>query len=153
MTQEDLDVLAGFGAVWERVSGERIDAPNASGVTWEELLQGIYDHWQGCASLGSRAVGVHRTRLLGLAGMARALFRRLQTEYYLETGDVFAAAVVCDFASYTPYNLRKLCKNAVKLAELLQKAEADGCLPVGETKNHIVDHEKVIKSLLADCLQ
>ena len=153
MTQEDLAVLAGFGAVWERVSGQRLEAPPAPSVAWEDVLDGLYEYWKDCGSLAARAVGGCRMRLLCLAAEAKEAFRRLQTEYFLETGDVFVAAVVCNFASYTPYNLRKLCKNAVKLAGLLQKGSEEGCLPVADAGKCLARHEEIIKALLTECLQ
>ena len=88
-----------------------------------------------------------------LAAEAREAFGLVQTECFLETGDVFHGGLVCNFASYTPYNLRKLCKNAVNLAGLLQKAKEEGCLPVGDAGKCITDHEKVLKELLRQCLQ
>ncbi len=153
MTQEDLDVLAGFGAVWERVSGERIDSPPVSCVTWEDVLDGLYRHFHGCRGLAAGAVGEPRRRLMRLSAETKRLLRRLETEYYLETGDIFISVNEESFASYTPYNLRKLCKNAVNLAGLLQKGAENRELSVGDAWKTVSDHAQVLKSLLGACLQ
>lgn len=153
MTQEDLAVLAGFAAVWERVSGERIDGMTAAALTWEDVLQGLHDHWRGCASLAVWAKGTHRKRLLGLSAEARELFRVVQTEYFLKTGDIYLPALVCNFASYTPYNLRNSCKNAMKLAEHLQKAEETCGVAVGDAWKTVSCHADTLKKLLKECLQ
>ncbi len=153
MTQEDLAVLAGFNRVWERVSGQRIDSAPAAFADWEDVLNGVYGHWRSCVSLSAWAVGMPRKRLIGLAGEARELFRNLQTEYFLETGDIFQPRMSENLASYTPYNLQKTYKNAVKLAERLQKA-AEACnVSVGDAGGIITDHENALKELLRDCLR
>ena len=153
MTQEDLAVLENFGTVWERVSGQHLERPREDAVTWEMLLGALEAYWRGCGRLSVLARGSHRSRLIRLAAEAREAFGLVQTECFLETGDVFCGGLVCDFASYTPYNLRKLCKNAVKLAGLLQKAKEEGCLPVGDAGKSITDHERVLKELLGECLR
>ena len=129
MTKEDLEVLANFGAVWERVSGASLGEAERQGDTWAELLQGLEQHWQGCRQLSVLAVGSHGKRLQKLAREAERLFRRVQTERFLEAGDLVYGGENLIFASYTPYNFRKLCKSAVKLAEHLQKAEEDEGFP------------------------
>ncbi|MBQ3257570.1 MAG: hypothetical protein IJA67_09170 [Oscillospiraceae bacterium] len=153
MTQEDLEVLAGFGAVWERVSGQHIETEAVSKLSWEELLCALHDYWVGCRELANCAAGTHRRRLLALAGEAKTLFQSMQTEYFLDTGDIFVSVNEKSFASYTAYNLRKLYKNAVNLAELLQKAEEAGCLPVGDAGSTAARHKAQLKKLLGECLQ
>ena len=153
MTQADLDVLAGFAEVWERVSGERIPSPQSASVTLGEVLEGLYGHWQGCAALAVWAVGMHRKRLLGLVSEAEALFRRVQTECFLESGDIFQGELVMNFASYTPYNLRKVCKNAMELAERLQKGQETCSVSVGNAVEMLVSHGEALKELLQECLR
>lgn len=153
MTQADLNVLEGFGAVWERVSGERIDPLPAPTVTWEEVLEGLYVHWEGCAALTRWAVGTQRKQMLRLAGEAKKMFCRAQTEYFLETGDIFNTVVAYNLASYTPYNLQKLCKNAEKLASLLQKHQETCSVSVGDAQKTVITHANTLKSLLEECLK
>ena len=153
MTQEDLAVLAGFGAVWERVSGERIDPLPAPSVTWEEVLEGLYAHWQGCSALAVWAVGTQRKQMRRMALEAKKLFHHGQTEYFLETGDIFLTSSNCHFASYTPYNLQKLCKNAEKLARLLQKHQETCSVSVGDAQKTVIVHTNTLKRLLEECLQ
>ena len=151
MTQEDLDVLAGFSSVWERVSGERLESASVPSVTREEILNGLYAHWRNCTSLAVCAVGTQRKRLLELAEAAKELYQSLQTEYFLETGDIFATVIGKSFASYTPYNLRNSYKNAVELAELLQRAEDTCSVPVGDAAKTIKFHGSTLKALLQEC--
>ena len=153
MTQEDLEVLAGFGAVWERVSGRPMESASPETVNWEELLDGLYEHWHNYASQAKWAAGMPRRRLLRLAEETNVLLRRLQTEFYLETGDAFQGAMHENLASYTPYNLQKMCKNADKLAERLQKAAETCNVSVGDAGERIRCHVKVLKELLGDCLR
>lgn len=153
MTQEDLAVLAGFEAVWERVSGQPLEKNREPSVSWAELLEELERYWQGCRKLAALAHGSHRCRLERLTAEARKALSMARTECFLETGDICHGKLVCDFASYTPYNLRKLCKNAVKLAGLLQKAKEEGCLPVEDAGKCITDHERVLKGLLGECLR
>ena len=153
MTQEDLAVLAGFDAVWERVSGQPLEKVHEPSVSWTELLGELERYWQGCRKLAALAHGSHRSRLMRLAAEARKALSMARTECFLDTGDVFHGELVCNFASYTPYNLRKLCKNAVNLAGLLQKAAKEGCLPVEDAGKCLTDHERVLKELLRECLR
>ena len=153
MTQEDLDVLAGFGAVWERVSGQRLEQTAELAVTREEVLQGLYDHWRDCGGLAVWAAGPERNRLLRMVGEARELFRRGQTECYLATGDVFQPVMHGNLASYTPYNLQKLYKNAMKLADCLQKQQGTCGVFVEDAWKTVSAHAETIKILLMDCLQ
>ena len=153
MTQEDLDVLAGFGAVWERVSGQRLEQTPTPSVTREEVLQGLYDHWWDCAGLAVWAVGPRKKQLLRMAGEARDLFRRGQTECYLDTGDVFQPVMHGNLASYTPYNLQKLYKNAMKLADCLQKQQGTCSVFVEDAWKTVSAHAETAKKLLMDCLQ
>ena len=153
MTQEDLAVLAGFDAVWERVSGQHLEKVHEPSVLWTELLGELERYWQGCRRMSILARGRHRYRLERLTAEARKALCMARTECFLDTGDVFHGELVCDFASYTPYNLRKLCKNAVNLAGLLQKAKEEGCLPVEDAGKCLTDHERVLKELLGECLR
>lgn len=153
MTQEDLAVLAGFDAVWERVSGQQVEISHKPSVSWAELIGELERYWQGCRKLAALAQGSHRGRLMRLAAEARKALSMARTECFLDTGDVCCGGFVCDFASYTPYNLRKLYQDAVNLARLLQKAKEEGCLPVEDAGKCITDHERVLKELLRECLQ
>ena len=153
MTQEDLAVLAGFDAVWQRVSGQPLEKVHEPSVSWTELIGELERYWQGCRRMSILARGSHRYRLERLTAEARKALSMARTECFLDTGDVFHGEVVCNFASYTPYNLRKLCKNAVNLAGLLQKAAAEGCLPVEEAGKCLTDHARVLKELLRECLR
>ena len=153
MTQEDLAVLAGFDAVWERVSGQPLEKVHEPSVSWTELLGELERYWQGCRKLTALAHGSHRCRLERLTAEARKALSMARMECFLDTGDVCCGELACNFASYTPYNLRKLYQNAVNLARLLQKAKEEGCLPVEDAGKCITDHERVLKKLLGECLR
>lgn len=153
MTEADLEVLSRFESVWERVlSG---NAPEAAPrwEAWEPLLQGVYDHACCCRMLSRRTAGREKERLISLAREAKRVLGELQTVYFLETGDIFLTKENCNFASYTPYNLRKLWKNAINLAGDLQNAaEADGT-PFGEAAETMKGQAEVLKGLIARSLQ
>ena len=153
MTQADLDVLAGFGAVWERVSGQRMEQTPTPSVTREELLQGLYDHWRSCKALGIWAVGARKKQVLRMAAEAGELFRRGQAECYLDTGDAFQPRGGRIFASYIPRDLQKIYKNAVKLAGCLQKHQGTCSVFVEDARKTVTDHAEILKILLKDCLQ
>ena len=46
---------------------------------------------------------------------------KIQRYYFLKTGDVYFADATANFASYTPYNLRKLWQITVENGEMLKK--------------------------------
>ena len=123
MTDADLEVLSRFEVVWERVLSGKAAESASPYTSWEPVLQGLWELERGYEALSRRAAGREKQRLQCLAAETRAMFDGLHTAYFLETGDIFLTKDVCDFASYIPYNLRKLWKNAVNLAELLQKGE------------------------------
>ena len=152
MLEEDLAVLAGFDAVWQRVLLGKSDAEQDNGQQWAELMQGMYDQWQGLRCVAQCACGSVRHRLFCLCAEARRSFCALQTACFLDTGDIFVTAETCNFASCTPYNLRKLYKSAAKLAERLQKAEQDEGFPLDGAWETIVRHGESLKELLEDCL-
>ena len=153
MTQEDLAVLAGFDAVWERVSGQPLEKVHEPSVSWTELLGELERYWQGCRKLTALAHGSHRCRLERLTAEARKALSMARMECFLDTGDVCCGELACNFASYTPYNLRNSCKNAMKLAEHLQKAEETCGVAVGDAWKTVSSHGDILKILLKECLQ
>ena len=153
MREEDLAVLAGFDAVWQRVLSGKGQTEQTGAVKWEPLLQGMYDQWKQLDGMARCSRGGERDALAHLSEQARSCFCELQTACFLDTGDVFVTAKTCNFASCTPYNLRKLYQDAVNLARLLQRAKEEGCLPVEDAGKCITDHERVLKELLRECLQ
>ena len=127
MREEDLAVLAEFDAVWQRVQhGKQPERETA--MDWGDLLRGMYDQWKWLGDLARCSCGEVKYTLSRLAAQAHRCFSDLQTACFLDTGDVFTACETCNFASCTPYNLRKLYQNAEKLAGLLQNASMhDDC--------------------------
>ena len=122
MLEEDLAVLAGFDHVWQRVQSGKQQTVTASDDCPRELMQGMYDQWKWLGELAKCSCGEVRDTLSCLCAQTHRCFRELQTACFLDTGDVFVTTQTCNFASCTPYNLRKLYQNAEKLAGLLQNA-------------------------------
>lgn len=153
MTAEDLAVLSRFEAVWERVMTGKTSEPDGQGMELETILQELYALRRGYLSLGCAASGRERACLRALAEETKSLFDGLQTEYFLETGDIFLTMESCDFASYTPYNLRKLWKNAIKLAELLQNSSLAAAAPYKDTAESLQCQAGKLKQLLRQSLK
>ena len=122
MEKEDLAVLAGFEAVWQRVQQAGGGDKAAARDPRESLLQRLYEQWRGLEALSCRCCGGMKGALCREAAVARYWFGRLQTACFLDGGDIWTPCKTCNFASCTPYNLRKLYQNAEKLAEDLQNA-------------------------------
>ena len=153
MLEEDLAVLAGFDAVWQRVLLGKSDAEEGDGTQWSELLQGMYDQWQGLRCMAKCACGSARHMLFFLCAEARRSFCALQTACFLDTGDIFVTAETCNFASYTPYNLRKLYQNAEKLAGLLQNASMQEDCALAEAASAIQRQIVCLRRLIGCALQ
>lgn len=153
MTEADLEVLSRFETVWARVmTGKRSERASQT-TQWESLLQGVYAQWRGCRALGRRASGAEQRRMLALAREAGSLYHRLETEYFLKTGDIFITSDGPDFASYTPYNLRKLWNHATKLAESLQNASEEDKQLFSEAAALMNAQGDALKGLIRDCLR
>lgn len=150
MTEADLMVLESFESVWARVQAGKAEVPPEGQASLEPVLQGLYDLWRGYTAVGAAASGRMRRCLQSLGTETRSMFRELQTGYFLEKGDIFIPSETTNFASCTPYNLRKLWKNAVNLAELLQKAEEPLWNRQAETIRRQID---IIEELTRNALQ
>lgn len=153
MREEDLAVLAGFDAVWQRVMLGKSCSEEGGQQQWSELLQGMYDQWQGLKCMAQCACGVGRHTLYCLCTEARRSFCALQTACFLDTGDIFVTAATCNFASYTPYNLRKLYQNAEKLAGLLQNASMKEDCAFAEAASAIQRQIVCLRRLIGCALQ
>ena len=153
MLEEDLAVLAGFDAVWQRVLLGKSDAEEDGQLPWAELLQGMYDQWQGLRCVAKCACGSARHTLFCLCAETRRSFCALQTACFLDTGDIFVTAETCNFASCTPYNLRKLYQNAEKLAGLLQNASMQGDCAIEEAASAIQRQIVCLRRLIGCALQ
>lgn len=154
MEQRDLQVLAGFDAVWQRVMEGRAPETGAPGQG-QETLELVYRAHRGYATLAQYSRGQIQRELRCLQKEARQAVRELQTAYFLRTGEVYHPAKTENFASCTMDNLRKMWKNACELRENLQGVLQDdghpsqqagrGCLPL--LKAHPERLEQLIQSL------
>lgn len=157
MDQQDLNVLSGFEEVWERVqTGGSRGQRDASGELKQPMEQ-MYSLWDGLRQLADRTVGWQRRRLLMLAERIRKRFARWQLRYFLETGDVYDARSSFRFASYTPYNLRKLWQSAMESEEKLRnshlKADETFVAEVEALQEEFLLQAKALEELLAQLLQ
>ena len=153
MREEDLAVLADFDRVWQRVQQEKGQTEEKPSVCWQELLQGMYDQWKWLGDMTKCSHGEVRDVLNTLCKQARRCFCELQTACFLDTGEVCVTAQTCNFASCTPYNLRKLYQNAEKLAGLLQNASMQqDCAFVLATS--VIERQRVcLRRLICRALQ
>lgn len=153
MTEADLEVLRNFEAVWERVMTGASAEPVPRWAAWEPLLQSVYEHWQNCQMMSRRTAGMEKYCLHRLAEETKEVFNHLQTDYFLETGDIFLTREMRNFASCTPYNLRKLWKNAIKLARDLQNAIDEDGTSFEKAAETIYRQADVLKDLIYQSLR
>lgn len=122
MEQTDLEVLSRFEEVWQRVQQGKPaqqTQPEHGGV--EMLMDRLHYQWCGFRQLAACTCGTEKHRLLGLAEGIKKQFLRLQLEYFLKKGDIYITGDSPNFASYTPYNLRKLWQSTVENVETMKK--------------------------------
>ena len=116
MTKADLELLGRFEEVWARVQSGRSESEPAKGDPWRErVMQGLHELAHGCRSMSAVACGSMKISLQKSAVCTGRMLRELQTEYFLETGDLFQCTDAGNFASCTLSNLRKLWRTAVDL--------------------------------------
>ena len=84
MTQEDLAVLAGFDAVWQRVSGQPLEKVHEPSVSWAELL-GELESLDATVERGLMDAG---ERADAPAALDEAKFRAFVTAYLAAGGRV-----------------------------------------------------------------
>ena len=126
MKQPDIGALSRFEAVWQRVQNEKTLPQKTEIRNMEALMDGIYDRMTGCRSLAEQADGCAGKRMTELCEQLGRRYSRLQLLYFLETGDVYFARCTTKFASYTPYNLRKLWQTTVENQKMLESCELNG---------------------------
>lgn len=133
MEQRELEVLSRFEEVWQRVQHGRKETTETTHEDIEAIMDGLHYQWKGCRQLASCTCGREKARLLSLSEEIRKQFLDFQLQYYLETGDIHCSDASPNFASYTPYNLRKLWQSTVENEERIKKCNLNGNLhPVAE---------------------
>lgn len=153
MNQADLDRLASFAQVWQRVQGNAsVQEEHNENDDFIALLEGTNYAWSGYVALANACCGSTRQQLLSLAQDAKMAFQKLQVQYFLQEGDTYVAKQDVKFASYTPYVLRKLWQNATNLAKIGERMPDDGCLTYGWgfscIKETFLQHACVLEQLL-----
>lgn len=121
MESADLIGLMNFEAVWQRVQNEKADTKIESAKQLERLIELTYERMCGSKRLAQLTCGGERKRLMQLSECLKKRYVRWQLLCFLMTGEVHFASCDANFASYTPYNLRKLWQSTVENAELIEK--------------------------------
>lgn len=128
MEQRDLEVLSRFEEVWQRVQHGKEETTEPTYEDVKALMDGLHYQWKGCRQLAFCTCGREKARLLALSERIKKQFSALQLQYYLETGDIHCSGVSPNFASYTPYNLRKLWQSTVENEGRIKKCNLNGNL-------------------------
>lgn len=126
MEQRDLEILSRFEEVWQRVQRNVPETHDTADHTFEGLMDGLHYCWSGCRQLAACTRGREKTCLLSLSRRIKEQFQVLQLWYYLGKGDIYCSDASPNFASYTPYNLRKLWQSTVENAEMMKKCNLNG---------------------------
>lgn len=126
MEQHDLEVLSRFEEVWRRVQQKEPEEKETADHVLEPLIDGLVYQWRGCRRLAACTCGTEKARLLALSDRIKKQIRTLQLQYFLKEGDVYFSEADPNFASYTPYNLRKLWQSTVKNAERIKTCNLNG---------------------------
>ena len=102
MDENWAETLSGFDAVWQRVQGRQPpeEAPrNAPGMA--ELIRGEAEGARYYTALARLCTGRSADAFAAMAAECRRSLKRLQTEFFLETGDTCAVgreSLPCDGA-------------------------------------------------------
>ena len=126
MDREDIEILSRFETVWQRVQREQNVPTEADDGGIEAVLNGLHYRWHGARQLAMCTCGWEKNRLLRLSDQIKKQFQTLQLRYFLKEGDLFMASARPNFASYTPYNLRKLWQSTVENAESVRNCNLKG---------------------------
>lgn len=149
MTREDLEVLAGFAAVWARVQGEQAEQCEAAGESQlEQTLKRLHTLWCGYRRMSAAARGEMKYCLQMLSNRTQGLVRLLHLEFFLKTGELHISENDGKFASCTLLNLRKLWQCTVEMQELMQHENA-ALRRVGEEMR---SQSQVLERLILRCL-
>ena len=153
----DLESLSHFAQVWERVTGASCPLPMSGAPLEERLMDRLYTMWQGYRCMGLGAVGGTRHTLLQLAEEARNCFRALQTERFLQGGEVYHPSKTCNFASCTMSNLRKMWEDACEMTEMLHSVAVDAGNPYAETckiaESVMHRHRDRLRCMISRCMK
>lgn len=141
MDSQIMESIAGFDALWQRVTGReepaRGDAPDKTYALADALRHLIRE--QACAAAGAAALsrlmqGEGRAVLARQAAEGRRQLRRLQAEHYILTGVTAGPAGDCPPPADRLSSLREAFLRAGQLAELYgQTAHLADCPELAQT--------------------
>jgi len=157
MDRTDLEILRNFEQVWQRVQKDKAGQTETNHQELEALMDGLADCWQSSRKLAYHTCGTQKIRLMRLSERIKKQYDCLQLHYFLKKGDIHFCKPMSDFASYTPYNLRKLWLSTVKNEELLKNCilhENDEVIAgLEEMKTEFSDQKMEIEQLIGELLQ
>ena len=158
MTQTELEALSHFEAVWQRVQKEKQQMSQSDEMlVLEEWMTQLYSYMCLCGQLAQVACGEARKRLFRMYCQVKKRYAGLQLRWFLVTGDIHFASCEMNFASYTPYNLRKLWQSNVKNMELAEKCNLKDDLELAAEiqalKSELLQQKAGLEQLIAKCLQ
>ena len=158
MQQRDLEWLSGFDTVWQRVmAGESCAVGGDSTGELEQLMEEVYYAWNGYRQLARCSCGWLQCRLQELCREAREVFRGLQTEYFLQTGELYHPPESEIFASCTISNLRKLWKNASEVTKKLHSVQRNDGGAQGErlqaAEELFASHQDRLRCMIGQLMQ
>ncbi len=142
--------LAGFDALWRRVTGQEEDRPDDNTPEDGRPLEGALPRLiseEACAAAQTAALarlyqGESRSLLTRLSAEARRHLRRLRAEYYILTGADAGTAADCRPAGGKLASLRQIYLRAERLALLYERAAglADG--PARDALGELAEDER-----------
>ena len=153
----DLTGLSSFETVWQRVQNGKTEEKVAPYADLERLMDGICSLVKDTRRLGELACGEERKCLQEQARRMKKRYDRLQVYLFLMTGDLRFSDHTAKFASYTPYNLRKLWQITVENADLLKKCnlhESEGLVAeLQRTEAELVQMRCLLENLMEKLLR
>lgn len=157
MGSTDFEVLSHFEEVWQRVQRGQTERKESREAALEALMDGLHFQWSGTRQLAKCTCGAEKRCMQELSERIKKQFYVLQLYYFLKTGDIYHSSVSPNFASYTPYNLRKLWQSTVENAETLKNCnlndDLDLVAELREMEEEIERQKMEIKELIGRLLR
>lgn len=155
MDQTDLEILRNFEQVWQRVQKEKTQQTENDDQALEALLDGLGSWWLSSRKLACLTCGTQKNCLMELSNRMKKQYDRLQLHYFLKKGDIYFCNSTWNFASYTPYNLRKLWLSIVENEKFLKKCmlnEGEEVMTMFEDMKKELSAQKIELELLIGTL-
>ena len=157
MNQTDLEILSHFEEIWSRVRKGNESISPRSECDVETMMTLLWEYMWGCLRLGQRICGEPRRQLSEMHHQLKKRYARLQLRWFLRTGDIHFAGNEMNFASYTPYNLRKLWQTNVQNTEMAEKCklheDMEFAEEIQEMKEEVLRQRAILEDLIGKCLR